>query len=358
MTLMTEGRGLIVNLIALRHGHHAAQSGYARMVDFLEANVITTDRVPNLWQRGFTRVFKFAIKRSGSQWYHRSNFLAECSAAWQWMRGSNQIFHFLYGENSYRYLGNLKRLGRNHRIVCTYHTPPERFGEIVHDRHHLRHLDAVIVFSSAQMNFFTELLGYGRVFYIPHGVDVDYFQPTTEAKQNHAELRCLFVGQHLRDFETLATAARHLESTVAKVRFLIVTPKHRHHHFHGLGNVELYSAISDAALLTLYQQSDLFVFPLLDTTANCAVQEAMACGLPIVATDLAGIRDYVDESCALLTPRGDAQALVDAILNLHESQDLRIRMGTASRTKALDCRLESVAAQTMEVYRQLGNDVP
>lgn len=45
----------------------------------------------------------------------------------------------------------------------------------------------------------------------------------------------------------------------------------------------------------MYQESDLLVV-LLDSTANNSLLEAMACGMPMVTTDLQGVRDYVARS--------------------------------------------------------------
>ena len=78
-------------------------------------------------------------------------------AARKWFSKKNQIFHFLYGENCHRYLGVLNLIGHRNFIVCTYHTPPERFCQVVQDKAHLKRLDAVIVVSTTQHDFFSEI---------------------------------------------------------------------------------------------------------------------------------------------------------------------------------------------------------
>ncbi len=79
----------------------------------------------------------------------------------------------------------------------------------------------------------------------------------------------------------------------------------------------------------------------------------MACGLPIVSTDLPGVRDYVNDACALLTPKGDPQALAEAILCLQEDKALRQRMASASRARAQDFSWQRVASRVREVYEAL-----
>lgn len=340
-----------INLIALRHGHHSAHSGYGAMADVLPGRVIPTGNSVGLAQRVLGRAFRGVIRRSGSQWYQRRNLLAETVAAKRWLVSSSQIFHFLYGENSYRYLGYLKKLSPRNHIVCTYHTPAKRFDEVVRNRRHLQFIDAAIAFTRDQTAHLSSLISPDRVFFVPHGVDVTYFRPPSQPRPDGDHLHCLFVGQHLRDFETLAAAVRVLEA--ADIRFSIVTREDRFHHFEGLNNVKLLSGLPDAELLALYQQTDVFVFPLLDATANCALQEAMACGLPVVGTDMPAVRDYVDDSCAVLTPKGKPDALADAIQSLKQNRNLLVRMGAASRERAEDVSLENIAERTMDIYRHV-----
>jgi glycosyltransferase involved in cell wall biosynthesis len=353
---MSDEKNPPVNLISMRMRGHASPSGYDRLADFIDAPVIQPVSQWTFVQRAVARSFRFLINRSGSQWYHRDSFYSELHAARQWFRKRGQIFHFLYGENSHRYLGCLKLAGQRNSIVCTYHTPPDKFQIIVQDKNHLARIDAVIVVSNSQTEFFSDLVGPERVFYVPHGIDVDYFKPF-KPKDKDVDtaniLRCLFVGRHLRDFDTLARTAELLASSGNTVRFSVVASPKVHFHFTGMKNIELHTGISDEKLLELYQESDILVLPLLDCTANNSLLEAMACGLPIISTDLPGVRDYVNEACALLTPKGDPQALAEAILYLQKNKVLRQRMANASRDRAQDFSWQKVASRVREVYARV-----
>jgi glycosyltransferase involved in cell wall biosynthesis len=79
----------------------------------------------------------------------------------------------------------------------------------------------------------------------------------------------------------------------------------------------------------------------------------MACGLPIVATDLQGIRDYTDAACARLAPKGDASTMAEVVVALAADEVKRRQMATASRDQALAFRWENVAAQVKRVYAQI-----
>lgn len=113
-----------VNMILRRHGHHAQVSGYDRISEHIPAHLIQRVDAVSAWQRLALGLLRPLHSGSGSLWYGRAGLVTEIAAAWQWLRGSNQIFHFVYGENSFRCLGYLKALRRNY-VVCTYHTPPQ-----------------------------------------------------------------------------------------------------------------------------------------------------------------------------------------------------------------------------------------
>lgn len=349
---MSNKKDLVVNLISKRMRIHAAASGYDRLADFLNARVIHPDSQWTFAERAVVGRLRFLVDRSGSKWYNRDSLHSELRAARQWFRQSGQIFHFLYGENSHRYLGHLKFKGHRNFIVCTYHTPADEFQVVVQDKNHLASVDAVIVVSKSQIEFFSELVGPERVFYIPHGIDVDYFGPMEREISKGPGARCLFVGIHLRDFETLALTAQILNRRRKDIHLAVVTYPKFHHYFQGIDNVELYAGISDEKLLALYQDSDVFVCPLLGSTANNSLLEAMACGLPIVSTDLPGVRDYVNDACSLLTPARDPQALAEAVLYLGEDQLRHRRMALASRARSMDFNWQKIASKTRDVYER------
>jgi len=63
------------------------------------------------------------------------------------------------------------------------------------------------------------------------------------------------------------------------------------------------------------------------------LKEAMACGLPVVATVSGGIPELVDESCGILVLPRDASAIADALQSLYDQPALRRQMGITGREK-------------------------
>jgi glycosyltransferase involved in cell wall biosynthesis len=111
--------------------------------------------------------------------------------------------------------------------------------------------------------------------------------------------------------------------------------------------------VDDASLLRLYQQADVLVLPLTDTTANNSLLEGMACGLPIVSTRLPAAEAYVGDAAALLIEGNDPDALADAIGSLRADSTLRLRMAAAARSRAEQLSWPRIAPQLADLYVEL-----
>lgn len=106
---------------------------------------------------------------------------------------------------------------------------------------------------------------------------------------------------------------------------------------------------------SLLQSWSIFVLPSFDEGFGVAVLEAMASGLPVVASDAGGLRELVvDGQTGFLVPVGDPDALADKILLLLRDPDLRIGMGSAGRRHARESfsRAEMVR-KTADLYESL-----
>jgi glycosyltransferase involved in cell wall biosynthesis len=101
--------------------------------------------------------------------------------------------------------------------------------------------------------------------------------------------------------------------------------------------------------------ADLFVLPSLEEGMSVALLEAMAAGLPIVASDIPGNRDVAtDGREALLVPVEEPRALAAAVLRVFEEPDLATRLGIAARQSAVErFSLAAMADRYLELFDRL-----
>jgi glycosyltransferase involved in cell wall biosynthesis len=113
--------------------------------------------------------------------------------------------------------------------------------------------------------------------------------------------------------------------------------------------------LSAAELAELYRESDLFVFPSVNEGLAQVLLEAMASGLPVVASDLSGADDCVTEGKeGFIVPARDVDRLSEAILWCYRHQDETRAMGRAARAKIeSQFTLDHYNQRMIAVYRGL-----
>jgi glycosyltransferase involved in cell wall biosynthesis len=118
--------------------------------------------------------------------------------------------------------------------------------------------------------------------------------------------------------------------------------------------VRFVSKVSDDRIVQLYAEAEVAVVPSLYEGFSLPAVEAMACGVPVVATTGGALPEVVgsDGGTGLLVPAGDPSALAMAVGTALDSAELRARIGEAGRARALELFTWRAAARaTVEQYR-------
>ncbi|MDP9270177.1 MAG: glycosyltransferase family 4 protein, partial [Chloroflexota bacterium] len=104
------------------------------------------------------------------------------------------------------------------------------------------------------------------------------------------------------------------------------------------GQIELRGGVTGREKRDLLLSAGFFVFPPSEPEGHPrVVLEAIAAGLPVIATDRGAIAEtVVDGESGFILPRPDPADLADRILRLHDDAELRQAMSKAARTRYLE----------------------
>jgi glycosyltransferase involved in cell wall biosynthesis len=124
------------------------------------------------------------------------------------------------------------------------------------------------------------------------------------------------------------------------------------------GHVRFVGYVPQDATADWYRTADVFALSSdFDNSPN-VVLEAMAAGLPIVATDVGGLRDYVTPPVnGLLTPKGDSVAFAGALVEYLSNREHAQTVGRQNRRDAVERFSWETSARTMRaVYERVIDD--
>ncbi len=122
------------------------------------------------------------------------------------------------------------------------------------------------------------------------------------------------------------------------------------------GSVRFVSGVSDDELVRLYAEAEVAVVPSLYEGFSLPAVEAMACGVPVVATTGGALPEVVGRSgeTGLLVQPGDPGSLAQAVLAVLEDGELGARLGAAGRERVVErFTWKATALGSVRAYEEL-----
>jgi colanic acid/amylovoran biosynthesis glycosyltransferase len=194
-------------------------------------------------------------------------------------------------------------------------------------------------------------------------IDPEFFTPATSAPAP-APIQIAMVGALMwrKGYEYALMAFCRLLDRVTESRLVIVGEGEERdrieHTAQDLGvadRVVLAGKLDPTGVREVLWRSHLFLHASLsEGIANVAL-EAMACGLPVVATDAGGMREAIDDGVnGFLVPLRDTEAMADRLVRLANNPELRAEMGRKARDRAVrDFDLKDQGRKFVELYQEV-----
>jgi glycosyltransferase involved in cell wall biosynthesis len=203
-----------------------------------------------------------------------------------------------------------------------------------------------------------------KVTVIPPGVDMERWSfGAARGPRREGPMRLLFVGGDFarKGGPTLIEAYRHGLHGLCELD-IVTRDEAVERDLKGMEGVRVHRGLTanSTPLRDLYANADLFVFPTRGDCLPIAVMEAMAAGLPVIATAVGALREEVEEGVnGLIVPPDNAEAVVAAVKSLAGDTGRRQAMGVAGRRMAAErfdaCRnYNAILAMMRQIGAQKG----
>jgi len=220
----------------------------------------------------------------------------------------------------------------------------------------LHYSDAIYPVCNFNAKWEMQIAGREPEIVIYNGVNTSKFTPR-RVERDHSVPTIVSVTRvdRLKDPLTLIRAMKLVVNRIPNAKCLIYGPGQDEEYAHECERTVETLKLQDSVLLKsftnepekAYHMGDVFALSSVSEGFPFALIEAMACGLPIVASDVGGVREAL-EGCGILVSPTNPNELARALITLLEDRELALKYGRLAREKAL--RLYDVE-KMLDTYR-------
>jgi len=269
-------------------------------------------------------------------------------------RNESDISHILYLDYHFNILERIKPSEK--KLIGTIHIPISFWND--KQLKLLPKLKHYIILYQEEVAKFQQYAPESTFHVIKHGVDVDFFSPAKEPQVKRNKV--LFIGHYLRNFEMFYNVYQAIDDKLkGSVEFHFIIPQsYRNSEWlqklAGNSNVFFHEKLSDEELLEHYRDSYVMMMPMNNSGANTAIVQALSVGLPVITTDVGGIRSHGGGTVFPVVANNDWQAMTDLFWKYYENPEYRDQISHDQRVFSVqELNWNVVVKQHIEVYKKV-----
>jgi glycosyltransferase involved in cell wall biosynthesis len=200
-----------------------------------------------------------------------------------------------------------------------------------------------------------------RVRVVPNGIELDLFSPVRPSAQGRPTVVSVGRVVPIKDTLNLIRAAAEVCRRISGARFLVFgsldeDPLYVYRCRRLIANLGLRRSFllrgSKGRGPALYSSGHVFALSSISESQPLTVIEAMACGLPVVASDVGGVREILTDAGVLVPPR-DPEVLAEGLVSLLADPGRRRELSERSRLRAQQLSHTRMLDSYRDLYRGL-----
>ncbi|MCK4830518.1 glycosyltransferase family 4 protein, partial [bacterium] len=200
-----------------------------------------------------------------------------------------------------------------------------------------------------------------KIYVVPHGIEYDKIQEIQPHLNDEPDT--FYIGNLVKGkgVDTLLKAISEVLKSIPDLRVCIAGAGPEEGIFKTIvkklnlgGHVKFFGFISENEKYQYYKASKIVVIPSRWDVSPITLYEAMASGKPVVASNIGGIPDLIDDGkTGFLFDPENVEDLSKKIIRLLTDEELRVVMGRAAREKARQYDWSNIADSTVEIYKEV-----
>ncbi|MCX5717491.1 MAG: glycosyltransferase family 4 protein [Nitrospirae bacterium] len=214
--------------------------------------------------------------------------------------------------------------------------------------------------------------GYSEkvIIKIPNGVDAERFSPSLESRRKQLKDKFGFPQENVFLYSGRIVRGKGLESLMRamidvvkindKILLVLIGSGDLDESLKDMGyELGLEKYINFEGLIENVDEylnaSDIFILPSFSEGMPNSLLEAMACGLPVIASKIGGVVDVVEDGkSGILFEPGDVSGLASAMIKLLNDNELRLKLGAEARKRIVDSfSIDRIADEYIRLYERL-----